>query len=130
MKDSIDEFVKLEETIAEEKGDFVLFALFLREDAFDKWDLVIAAPWANANDKPVYDYIAEMLRNHLDRKTMLLLSRIVVIDTENSFLDEILSVIDVRHQKVEMKNAEFFNFKIEHAYIITANRDYEIANGA
>ena len=130
MKESIDSFVKLEQIISEERCDFVLFALFLREDAFDKWDLVIAAPWANANNKSIYDYVAEMLRTHLDRKARLLLSRIVVINTNDSFLDEILSVIEVQHQKVKMENVEFFNFKIECAYIITANRNYEIANRA
>lgn len=128
MKESIDKFVALERLISEERGNFVLFALFLREDSFDKWDLVIASPWANANNKLIYDYVAEMLRTHLDHEARLLLSRIVVINTNDPFLHEILSVVDVQHQKVEMRNAEFFNFKIEYAYIITASRDYQTVN--
>ncbi len=31
--------------MAAEKGAFDLFALFLREDAPNKWDLLIAADW-------------------------------------------------------------------------------------
>ena len=45
MKKFIEKIVSLEQTISTEKGDFVFFALFLREDAQDKWDLVVSAPW-------------------------------------------------------------------------------------
>jgi hypothetical protein len=45
MKEFIDKYIELERSISYEKGDFSLFALFLREDAADIWDLVVAAPW-------------------------------------------------------------------------------------
>ena len=42
-------FGSLEAEIAQKKGDFSLFALFLREDAPDRWDLLVSAPWASSN---------------------------------------------------------------------------------
>ena len=49
MKAFAEKLVPVERQIAAEKGAFLLFALFLREDAPDVWDLVVAAPWIEAN---------------------------------------------------------------------------------
>jgi len=48
MKELVEKPRKLEAEIAAEKGPFLLFALFLRQDAADRWDLVVAAPWIEA----------------------------------------------------------------------------------
>jgi hypothetical protein len=44
MRKILDKLTKLEISISNEKGPFDLFALVLREDGFDKWDLVASAP--------------------------------------------------------------------------------------
>jgi hypothetical protein len=44
MKELLGKFVELEQRLSQERGEFSLFALFLREDASDKWDLVVSAP--------------------------------------------------------------------------------------
>lgn len=36
---------RLEAKVSAQKGPFALFALFMREDVPDRWDLVISAPW-------------------------------------------------------------------------------------
>jgi hypothetical protein len=38
-------FAALEASIAEEKGSFALFALFMRKEVPDRWDLIVSAPW-------------------------------------------------------------------------------------
>src|SRR2546421_8421493 len=45
----IEKFRRLMEDISAERGEFVFFGLFLREEAVDKWDLVISAPWIEAD---------------------------------------------------------------------------------
>jgi hypothetical protein len=45
MRDLAVKLRGLERTLSEEKGPFNLFALLLREDAPDVWDLVVAAKW-------------------------------------------------------------------------------------
>ena len=41
----IEKFRRAMQDISATRGEFILFGLFLREEAPDKWDLVISAPW-------------------------------------------------------------------------------------
>ena len=67
---------KLESDVASEKGDFVLFALFLREDVPDRWDLMVSAPWANTDQKSALDYLVAKIKSDLGPEDLTLLSRI------------------------------------------------------
>ena len=40
MKNLLERFIKLEREVSKEMGAFNLFALFLREDEQDLWDIV------------------------------------------------------------------------------------------
>ncbi|MDD5271208.1 MAG: hypothetical protein PHU14_00685 [Methylovulum sp.] len=39
----------VEQELAAEQGDFTLFALFLRENSPGLWDVIVSAPWIDAN---------------------------------------------------------------------------------
>lgn len=58
MKQLVEKLIALEQQISTEKGEFSLFALFLREDAQDKWDLVASAAWLEADKKTALDYLS------------------------------------------------------------------------
>ena len=122
MKKFIEKIAALEHSISAEKGDFVLFALFLREDAQDKWDLVVSTPWLEVNKKEALSYLTNELRSHLRAQEMLTLSRIVLVDTDDPALEAIHKAISVEHGKVEMKDSNFFGLQIKDAYIITSKR--------
>ncbi len=122
MKKFIEKMEALEQSISDEKGDFVLFALFLREDAQDKWDLVVSAPWIEINKKVALSYLANELRSHLRSQEMLILSRIVLVDKDNPALEAIHKAISVEHTVVETRDSNFFGLQIKHAYIITSKR--------
>ena len=62
MKQTIEKLASLERDIASEKGEFSLFALFLREDADDKWDLLASASWLEANNRASLAYLVNQLR--------------------------------------------------------------------
>ena len=51
MNQLVEKLASLERDISSEKGDFSLFALFLREDAYDRWDLLVSSPWIEINEK-------------------------------------------------------------------------------
>src|SRR3989337_3385070 len=93
MKKFIEKIAALEQSISTEKGDFVLFALFLREDAQDKWDLVVSAPWIEVNKKEALSYLTNELRSHLRSQEMLTLSRIVLVDNDDPALEAIHKAI-------------------------------------
>lgn len=123
MKQLVEKLVPLEHDISADKGGFALFALFLREDAQDRWDLVVSAPWIEANKKKALDYLVNQLQPRLEPRELLSISRIVLIDKDNPALESIHKAIRVEHGTTEVMNSNFFGLQIKHAYIITSKRE-------
>src|SRR5215471_1174192 len=123
MKQMIEKLASLERDIASEKGEFFLFALFLREEADGKWDLLASAPWLEANERKSLDYLANQLRARLDTQELLSLSMIVLLEKGNPVLEAIHKAIKVRHGMAEVGDSIAFGVPIKHAYIITSARE-------
>jgi hypothetical protein len=128
MKQLVEKLVTLERGISAERGAFVLFALFLREDSPNRWDLVVAAPWLKTDKKESWDYVANQLQSRLTPQELVSLSRIVLIDEDNPALEAIYKAIKIEHSIAEIKNCNFFRLSIKHAYIITAKNDHTESN--
>jgi len=122
MKEQVEKFLAVEKEISHEKGDFSLFALFLREDAQDKWDLVVAAPWIDVNQKEAYNFLVARLKKHLQPKDLVNLSRIVIVNPDNPALVAISSAMKVKHGIEEVQDSNFFGLPIKHAFIITSTK--------
>lgn len=122
MKELIDRFVRLERRLAKEKGKFTLFALFLRDDAVDKWDLVVAAPWIESNRGVALRYIASQIQKEFQPDEVARLSRVVIIDNTNPALGAVNRTIQVEHGAADVQNNNFFGLQIKHGYIITSQR--------
>lgn len=125
MTDTTEKLTALEKSIAAEKGSFLLFALFLREDAPDRWDLLVAAPWIPKNKKTALKYFSDKLIRTLNQKELLKLSRIVIIEPDAPALAAIQQARHVEHSITELKDSNFFGMQIKHAYIITSRRQTE-----
>jgi len=123
MKQTIEKLASLEHDIASEKGEFSLFALFLREDTDDKWDLLASAPWLEADKRESLEYLVNQLRARLDTQELLSLSRIVLLEKGNPVLEAIHKAIKVRHGMAEVGDSISFGVPIKHAYIITSARE-------
>jgi hypothetical protein len=123
MKEILEKLVSIEKEISREKGNFSLFALFLREDSEDKWDLVVSAPWLKKNKKKAYEYLASIIKNNFQVDELTIISRIVLLDKGNPVLDSINNAISAEHSQVEVKDCNFFGLQIKHAYIITSKRE-------
>ena len=122
MNELVNKIVSLEKDISQEKGKLNLFALFLREDAQDKWDLLVSAPWIQSDKKSALSYIANLIQQRLNNDEKVSLSRIVVIDRNEPAFDAFQKAIHTEHSKVEVRDSNFFGLKIKHAYIITSSR--------
>ncbi len=122
MKGIVRKLVQAEQKMAEEKGRFLIFALFLREDAPDLWDVVVAAPWVAEDKSSSLKYISSKLGEALEPNEVTKLSRIVVIEPGNPALAA-LQAIQVEHGIVELKDSNFFGLKIKHTYLITSRRE-------
>jgi hypothetical protein len=122
MKEFINKFIELERRIKRQKGAFTLFALFMRDNGLNKWDVVVAAPWIDSDRKEALDYISQQLQLSLTRDEVLQISRIALIDETNPTLDEIQRTLQPKHGVIEMMNSDLFGLEIKRAFIITAQK--------
>ena len=122
MKELVSKFVSLEQEIAQEKGNFAFFALFLREDVPDRWDLVVSAPWFSTDTKETLDYLVGKIKPRLKESELLMLSRIVLVSPSDLSLRAIHKAVQIEHGAVEVSNSNFFGLVIKQAYIITSKR--------
>jgi hypothetical protein len=113
-------FTRLESRIAEEKGDFTLFALFLREDVPDRWDLIVSAPWVGSDRDAALNYFVSEIRSFLGVEDLTMLSRIVIADPNDPAVQALNRAIKVEHGSAEVRDSNFFGLPIKHAYIITS----------
>jgi hypothetical protein len=122
MREIAQKLVNVEKEVSLEKGAFTLFALVLREDAPDLWDLLVAAPWIKANKEDAMKYITAKIKKVLTPQELMTLSRIVVIEQDNPFLEAFHQAVHVEHGLMEVQHSVFSGLPIEHAYIITSQR--------
>jgi hypothetical protein len=123
MKELIEKLIEIEKDISSQKGPFLLFALFLREDAPDLWDLLIAADWVEKNKAESLKYISTHLSKNLKPNELIKLSRILLIDLNNPGLKAIHNAIHIEHGNAEIKDSNFFGLQIKHAHLITSKRE-------
>jgi len=134
MKELLDRFVELERSLSAEKGAFALFALLLREDAgggagtsgysgySPKWDLVVAAPWIEADRKAALTHITKEIQDTFAPEELSLLSRVVLVDLSNPAVDVMNQTVNIQHGHAEVRDINFSGLPIKHAYIITSQR--------
>ena len=117
-----EKFTELEAHIAEERGPFALFALFMREGAPNCWDLIVSAPWAGDDTQSVVDYFVSQIKSRLGAQVLTSLSRIVVINPQDPAVQALNRAMPIEHGRVEVRDSDFFGQTIKHAYIITSQR--------
>jgi len=122
MRDLLGKFVKLERRLSQDRGEFSLFALFLREDAADRWDLIVAAPWIDVNRKEALAYITTQIQLDFCVEELPRLSRVVLVDQSNPAVEAINQAVNCQHGQTEVRDSNFFGLEIKHAYIITSHR--------
>ncbi len=120
MRDLAEKLRGLDQALSEEKGPFNLFALFLREDAPDVWDLVVAADWIEADQPKALAEISKRVRSYLRADEITKISRVVIVERTNPALKAIASAIAIDHGVAEITNSNFFGLAIKHAFIVTA----------
>jgi hypothetical protein len=103
-------------------GPFTLFGLFMREEAPDKWDLVVSSPWLEAGKLKALSDFAVILRDVLTDTGMLALSRVVTLNSGDPALDAILRSVQLEEGPIEMANSAFFGLPIKHAFLFRAVR--------
>lgn len=122
MKEQAEKLRNVEIELSNEHGDFELFALFLREDAPDKWDLIISSDWARSNKKAALNAVVEKLQSALNPQEQMMLSRIIILENDDAALQALHGAMHVEHGVTEISDSNFFGLAIKHAYLITSKR--------
>jgi len=122
-KETREKLALLEREVSDEKGEFSLFGLFLREDAQDedKWDILVSALWLDADKKESLAYLAKEIQKRLEPDELLSISRIVVLERGDPILEAIHKAVNVKHGKVEVKDSNFSGIQITQACISTSS---------
>lgn len=121
MKEIVEKLREIEDELSNAKGPFDLFGLFLREDAPDVWDLVVAGSWIEQNKSEALREISKALQQKLAPGELTKLSRVVIVDDTNPALSAIAAAISVEHGNAFVKDSNFFGLAIKEAFIITAH---------
>lgn len=103
---------ELEAKIAAEKGAFVLFALFTREEMPDRWNLIVSAPWASADERAAVDYFVAEIKSYIGEDALTNLSRIVSVNPHEAAMQALNRAIQVEHGSIEVRDREFFGLPI------------------
>lgn len=122
MNELVSKIAQIEEETSAEKGDYELFALFLRENSADKWDVLAAASWIYDDKKHALPYLAKKIQQSLTPAELVQIARIVLIDADNPALLDFQNAIEIKHSTVEINNSTFNGVPIKRAYIITSGR--------
>lgn len=122
MKELAQKLRNIEIELSNEKGDFELFALFLREDAPDKWDLIISSDWARKDKKLALTIIVSKIQGALSAEETVKLSRIIILNKDDAALSALHGAMHVEHGVAEISDSSFFGLAIKHAYLITSKR--------
>jgi hypothetical protein len=120
MKELLEKLKKIEEETSAEKGNYDLFALFLREESPGKWDILVAASWIKGNNEATLKYLAPKIQHSFTQNELLQISRIVIIEENNPELPALQEAINIEHGISEIKDATFFGLQIKRAIFITS----------
>lgn len=123
MKEIIDKLMAIEKETSIEKGAYILFAIFLREDSFNKWDILVSANWISNNKEIALKYLSEKIQLALTKNEFLLISRIVIIESSNPELQKVQQTISIEHGSVEIKDSNFFEVQIRHGFFVTSKKN-------
>ncbi len=113
-------------SLENEHGPILVFALFLREDPLEKWDIVVSATWLNSNDRLSYETIASKIQKALNSSELVQLSRIVILDSSDpvvAFLQGEVLVTNGHYKEVPGGTfSDKFGFTIKRAYLLRCQK--------
>ena len=115
--------------IAARKGDFTLFALFMRADApFMRadapgtWDLVVSAPWLERRKLEALKELVDLLAKSIGKQALQQLSRVEAIPGDDPNVRHILKSVPVEDGERHIESNDLIALQIERAIIFRAWR--------
>ena len=127
---AVKKFVTIKNQLKAQNGAFSFFGLFLREDALDKWDVIVAAPWAEADKQAALETISAATTSALAPSELLLLSRVVILEHDKPMLQAIWAAFQSKDRVAQFVNATVSGLLARRAYILESQPTAAEAAGA
>jgi hypothetical protein len=125
-KEVADKLRPLEMRLAADKGPFEFFALFLRQDLDNKWDLLVAAPWLQADKSASLQFLVNQVRSLLAPDELVLLSRAILVEdsdpTYGPAKQAIQQTMKFSHFSCTIDHSLICGVRINYAYVITSQK--------
>jgi hypothetical protein len=115
--------------IAAKKGDFTLFALFMRSDAPGTWDLVVSAPWLEDGKLKATSELVELLSDSIGVAALHEFSRIATVGKDHPAVKFILATLPVDDGELRVRSTDLFGLQIDEAIIFRAKKPTADRNG-
>lgn len=122
MIELVEKLKLIEKETSAERGKYDLFALFLREDSSNKWDILVSANWIHDHKEDSLKYLSQKIQKSFTQNELSQISRIVIIEENNPALPALQQTISIEHGAAEIKDSNLFGLQIKHAYLITSRR--------
>jgi hypothetical protein len=108
--------------IVAKKGDFTLFALFMRADAPGTWDLVVSAPWLETGKLKATSELVKLLADSIGTEALQDFSRVATVGADDPAVKFILANFPVDDGEYRLRSTDLFGLQIEEAIIFRAKR--------
>jgi hypothetical protein len=130
MKEILSKLKSVVQELEAEHKPMLLFALFLREDSLQKWDIVVSAPWLSSSDKNAYQMIVSKIQSILNSDELVQFSRVVILDDIDPVVSFLQSVCPLTNGGIKESPRDFstdplserFGFAINKAYILRCQK--------
>ncbi len=126
MQTLVEKFKPVIDDIEKEHGEITVFGLFLREDSFEKWDVIVSAPWLNPSSLESYSLINNEIQKFIKNGNLMKLSRIVILSSDNPLIKLLQNTWTGRGQ-FQLQNtqmlSEALSFNIKSAYLLKCTKN-------
>ena len=118
MREQAKKLREVAKKLANTKGEIDLFALFLRENGLNKWDLLISSEWARRGQKKALQAIIDEMKTVLNDQEQLMFAKVVILDKDDNMLAEVKSAAHIEQGIAQFSNRHFFGLDIKQGYLI------------
>jgi hypothetical protein len=126
MVEIIEKLKSAIKSFEKDNGPLLICALFLRDDPFGKWDIVLAASWLNPTEMHSYKILSAKLKDFLTDSELVQFSHIVILDQHDPTILFLLDLDTIKNGGYKELSSEIlsekFGFTIKKAYLLRSQK--------
>ncbi|NHZ87888.1 hypothetical protein F2P45_02405 [Massilia sp. CCM 8733] len=110
----------IEREVSAKKGELTFWGLLKRWSPSESWNLIVSSTWSDGDGHPnAIAYIVDKYYAVCDDSERVLIARVVIIDTDDENLEDLLDAYEIEHGLWQVKRGWYFDQEFERGYIFT-----------